>query len=162
MSKDKKSSDKKSFIARKKDMIVAAFKKALKSGSSSKQLALSFCIGLYVAFSPFPGVHTVIMLTFNWLFRLNLPVLFIATSINNPWTMVPFYSFDYFFGYWLVHDFLGWQPKLVFSFARIFGSKGICLWSFLIGGNILGIVAGLICYPFVKIGFEKLASGKQA
>ena len=85
------------------EKVKKVFKNAFTSGWSVEKLTLSFCIGIYIAFSPFPGIHTVMMLVAKWLFRLNFTVLFIATSINNPWTMIPFFSFDFFFGYWFVH-----------------------------------------------------------
>ena len=138
------------------------FKEALNSGWSVHRLSLSFCMGLYIAFSPFPGAHTIMMIAAKWLFNLNFPVLFIITSINNPWTMIPFFSFDYFFGYWLIHDFFGWNPAWVISLYKVFGSGKVCLWSFFIGGNILGIFAAIICYPVVSIVFKKLTSRFQA
>lgn len=125
------------------------FYRAMNSNCSPHKLALSFSIGLFIAFSPFPGGHTIMMLAAHWLFRLNFPILFFSTSINNPWTIVPFYAFDYSFGYWFVHSFLGWSPSWIISLEKIFGSGKICLWSFFIGGNVLGIAAGLISYPIM-------------
>src|SRR5581483_10373754 len=63
----------------------------------STKLALSFCVGVYIAFSPFIGLHTVMTFIFVWLFGLNLAATFTASwLINNPWTMIPIYSTDYF------------------------------------------------------------------
>lgn len=135
---------------------VTIFKKALLSGSTPTRLTRSFCMGLYIAFSPFPGGHSIMMLVSKYLFDLHFPTLFLITSINNPWTMIPVFSCDYAFGYWVVHSLLGWEPSFVISWARFFGSAKICVWSFLIGGNILGIVAALVCYPFVHRLFVQL------
>ena len=90
-----------------KAKIKELLKKGLSSNPSPHKLAFSFCIGIYVAFSPFPGGHTIMMLAFKWFFGLNFPILFIATSFNNPWTMIPFFSFDYIFGYWVTHSLFG-------------------------------------------------------
>jgi uncharacterized protein (DUF2062 family) len=136
----------------------ALFKNALLSGCTPQRLSRSCCLGLYIAFSPFPGVHTIIMLTCNYFFNLHFPTLLIATSINNPWTMVPFYTFDYAFGYWFVHSLIGWQPSWVFSLSKIFGTGKICIWSFLIGGNILGILVAFMSYPLFTRLFSHLAS----
>ena len=138
-----------------------AFKKAFTQGWSVKKLTLSFCMGVYIAFSPFPGAHTIMMFIAKWLFNINFPILFIATSINNPWTMVPFFTFDYVFGYWFIHKFLGFNPGWTIPLAKIFGSGKICVWSFFIGGNILGIVAAFLSYPFVKIVIRKLITKLQ-
>ncbi len=105
---------------------------AIVRGATPKKLALSAAIGVYTAFSPFPGLHTVMMIGFTWLLKLNFPTLFVFTSINNPWTMIPFFSLDYAFGYWFVHNFIGWNPGWTLSLTKIFGSGSICLWSFFI------------------------------
>lgn len=137
-------------------------KDAVKGNSSPSQLALSFAIGIFIAFSPYPGAHTIMMLAARWLFKLNFPVLFLATSFNNPWTMVPFFAFDYSFGYWFIHSILRWDPSWVISLERIFGSGRICLWSFFIGGNLLGVVFALLSYPVMIWVFSRLAARRQA
>ena len=70
--------------------------------------------------------------------------------------MVAFYGFDYFWGYWFLHTFLKINPEWTISFARIFGSSEICIWSFIIGGSILGVFFALLSYPFIYILFKKL------
>lgn len=132
------------------------FYKALKSNSSPSKLALSFAVGVFIAFSPFPGGHTIIMLAANWLFRLNFPVLFFSTSFNNPWTLVPFCVLEYSFGYWFLRSFLGLNPTWVISLEKIFGSGKICLWSFFFGGTFLGAVAALISYPIMLKIFKSV------
>ncbi|MBU4270167.1 DUF2062 domain-containing protein [Candidatus Dependentiae bacterium] len=138
------------------DKIKATLKKAFTDGWSVKKLTQSFCTGIYIAFSPFPGLHTGMMFAAKFLFKLNFPILFLATSFNNPWTMVAFYSFDYFFGYWLIHTFLGFNPTWTISLARIFGSGKICIWSFLVGGNILGLLFAFAFYTPVYFLFKGL------
>jgi uncharacterized protein (DUF2062 family) len=131
------------------------FKKALTSGMTPHELALAFSVGIFIAFFPLPGTHTIIIFLIYWLTGLNFPVLFISTSINNPWTAAPFYILDYALGYWFVHDFLGWSPTWVISLAKVFGCGKICLWSFFIGGNLLGILCALVCYPIVYFIFKR-------
>ena len=143
------------------DKIKSVFKKALTSGLSANKLTLSFCTGIYIAFSPVPGGHTLMIFLAKWLFGLNLPILFIASSFNNPWTIIPFFSLDYIFGYWFLHNFLGWHPTWIISLEKIFGSGKICLLSFFIGGNILGIIAAIGCYPLMSFVFKKLSSKFQ-
>ena len=75
---------------------------------STKKLTLAFCLGVYIAFSPFPGFHTAMVLVFSWLFGLNMAIVFASSClVNNPWTMVPVYVADYVFGNWLCCRFLG-------------------------------------------------------
>lgn len=128
------------------------------SHNDPEAIARSFCIGLYIAFSPFPGLHGVMMLGAQAVFGLHFPVLFFATSLNNPWTMIPFYSLDYSFGYWLLHSALELKPTWTLSLAKVFGSGTICIWSFLAGGNILGLIGALICYYPLKVLLSKRKS----
>ena len=140
------------------EKIKSSIKNAFTRGWSVEKLTLSSCIGIYIAFSPFPGGHTIMMFLARWLFNINFPILFIATSINNPWTIVPFFTLDYFFGHWLIHTVLGINPGWSISLAKVFGSGEVCVWSFFIGGNILGISVALLSYPFVKLFFSKLVT----
>lgn len=44
-----------------------------------------------------------------------------------------------------------------YSFEVTFGLPKPCIWSFLIGGNILGLVTSLMLYPIIRGLFAKLA-----
>ncbi|KKQ33371.1 MAG: hypothetical protein US49_C0001G0051 [candidate division TM6 bacterium GW2011_GWF2_37_49] len=145
-----------------KQKILDFFNKILKSGASPQKLAISCSIGIYIAFSPFPGLHAVMIFLIHWILGLNLPMMFLATSINNPWTIIPFYSTDYFFGYWLVHNVLGRNPDFCISLAKVFGSGKICLVSFFVGGNVLGLAVALISYPFASLLFKRLLKSGKA
>jgi len=60
---------------------------------SPEQVALSFAIGLSLAWNPFIGLHTLAILLLCFLFkRLHRPLMLLACFINNPWTMVPMAS----------------------------------------------------------------------
>lgn len=132
-----------------------SFKKIYNASSSPSQLATSFSVGIYVAFSPFPGFHSALLLLLRFFFPLiSFPVMFFACALNNPWTMIPFYALDYGVGYWVVHVLFGYNPSLVFSLDKVGMSGKLCLWSFLIGGNFLGIGVALISYPIMKRFFE--------
>lgn len=142
--------------------VMAICKNAVLGGADSpSKLALSFATGLYVAFSPFPGFHTVMILACKWFLGFNFPMMLLSTNFNNPWTMIPVYSLDYVFGYWLVHNLLGWNPGFTVSLGKYLGESSICLWSFLIGGNLLGVFAAIISYPLCKGFFERLLAKKK-
>jgi len=134
-------------------------------------LALSFSTGFYIAFSPFPGFHTGMTIALAWLFSLNIAVVFaVSCAINNPWTMMPVYCIDYFFGDFVcTHIFRantlcwnpGWMWRLNEWIAATIGIKHISLWSFLFGGNILGIGGALMVYPIVRRIFGRLQQTAQ-
>jgi len=126
---------------------------------SPHKLALSFCMGVYIAFSPFVGLHTAMVFVFSWLFALNLAFTWtISVFINNPWTMVPVYGSGHVIGdgifYLLGIDGMRLNPSWVNAInafiTKYTGLRGISLWAFLIGGNLLGIAAGVLLYPFMK------------
>lgn len=128
--------------------IKSVFESAVAAGlESPRQLALAFCFGLYVAFSPFPGFHMLMLVATRWLLGLNFPVMFIAATLNNLWTMGPIYGADYAFGYWLLHTVFHFDSGWTFSFQQFFGGASICLPSFFIGGNLLGLAFAVACYP---------------
>jgi uncharacterized protein (DUF2062 family) len=129
------------------------FENAVASGSDSPhRLTIAFCLGMYVAFSPFPGFHMLMLVSARWLWGLNFPVMFVAATLNNLWTMGPIYGADYFVGHWFVHTFLRINSTWTISLEKILGNASICLPSFFIGGNLLGIALAFACYiPMFKL-----------
>ncbi len=76
-----------------------------------EQVALSFAIGFSLAWNPFIGLHTFLILVLCFIFkRLHRPLMFLACFINNPWTMVPMASVSGLVGNLLMGR--GCRPKL--------------------------------------------------
>lgn len=132
---------------------------------SPHKLALSCAIGIYVAFCPFVGLHGFMAVFFAWLFRLNVAVTLTVTYLNNPLTTVPFFGAGYAVGYWVTHALLGtpaWCANPSFmgyintGVSTVLGIPGVCFWSFIIGANSAGVLAGIITYPITKKIFAKL------
>ena len=127
--------------------------------SSDLKLTLGSCLGVYIAFSPFVGFHTAMVFLFAWLFGLNVMVLLsVSMMINNPWTMVPVYGAGYWFGDVLL-SFLGinhhacnpaWVDYINAWWQAYVSTHGFSFWAFMIGGNILGILISILCYPFIR------------
>ena len=55
---------------------------------SPHELAKAFAVGVFVAFTPFMGLHTFIVLLLAWAFRLNKAAAITGTLVNNPWTII--------------------------------------------------------------------------
>lgn len=127
---------------------------------SAEHLARSCAVGAYIAFSPYLFLHTLMAIGAIWLFGLHAGMVLAATyGINNLWTLVPIYWADYFFGHWLVHTVLQWDvTPYTPSFLQTWnlwlehnlGITAPCVWSFFIGGNILGALVGLGAYGLCK------------
>jgi uncharacterized protein (DUF2062 family) len=125
----------------------------------AKRLALSISLGVFVAFSPLIGLHTIMIFLFARLFRLNVALLFaISTVIHNPWTMIPIYASEHVVGSWLFRwvgvdahtldpSWLSWASDFV---AHHVGIKGLSLGAFLLGGNLLAVLLSVILYPLVR------------
>jgi len=145
-------------------MIIARVTRFLKSlllkEPSSHKLALSFSMGVYIAFSPFIGFHTIMVFIFAWLFRLNWAVVFAGSClVNNPWTMIPIYTLDYVFGVWLFQGWLqcdlaatnpSWMCWINGQLVHYLGLPNVSLWAFIIGGNLLGILVSVMLYPMLR------------
>lgn len=146
--------------------------KLVLSEKSPSKLALSFCIGNFIALSPTIPLQTPMAFALSWIFRLN-PTVVVTTLyiINNPFTMIPIYVVDYMFGVWFFEKFLRfdiikYNPSWVEHF-NIFLSKYIdlkkylagsefCLWCLLMGGLILSGAISIIIYPLMKLIFKKV------
>lgn len=126
---------------------------------SAHKLALTCAVGVFIGISPLVGGHTLMVIVFGWVLRLNIPAVFlISVFINNPWTMVPIYSLDYFFGKWLLEalniDYLSWDPAWVGSvnsfLERYTGISGLSLTAFLLGGHLLAFGISVMLYPLMR------------
>jgi uncharacterized protein len=139
---------------------VLFFKSLLKQEYCAHKFALSCCIGAYIAFSPFIGLHTAMVFLFSWLFTLNAAIIFaVSFFINNPWTMVPVYGIGYIVGDWLLTWFgiANMADNTTWSIAlpKIYNyCSSNSLLAFLVGGNLLGLGIGGILYPIMRYIFN--------
>jgi uncharacterized protein (DUF2062 family) len=151
--------------------IKAFLKKLTLKEQDPRKLALAFCVGVYIAFSPFPGFHTLMVLASSWFLALSFPVvLAVSCLINNPWTMVPVYASGHIVGDWLclglfnVESTTSWNPWWMHSIndwlTRYIDMPHISLWSFLIGGNLLGIGLAIMLYPLMLYVFKDITGTK--
>jgi len=153
-------------------MVVKRIKKYLTSFFAYERcphrLSLAFAVAVYVSFSPFLGLHTLMLLASGWFLRLNIPlVLAIGYGINNPLTMVPIMMSGYWTGHWFLHSWLKiqvtttnpwwieWCNQMLHTHV---GIEQISFWAFMVGANLLGFLLALICYPIMKSLFYNVRS----
>jgi hypothetical protein len=144
------------------------FLRCLRHETSPEKCATATALAVYIAFCPFFGIHTFMTIAAGVLFRLNLPLLLLVGNvINNPLTMVPIYMSGYVLGYWLLHTVLGfsvaasnpWWMASVNSFIHTYLKvSDVSFWAFMLGGNVLGGVLGLLCYKVMQPLFLRLAT----
>lgn len=127
-------------------------------------LTWSSVCGIWIAFCPFLGLHTMLVFVCSWLFSLNVAVVLgLSVLINNPWTMLPVYYFDYQVGMYLYFYTIGQIPENPFwlQFVLIYMQKNLLIpsfsfWAFMIGGLFVATAAAVITYSFfIGYGFFK-------
>lgn len=112
--------------------------------------------GVWIAFCPFLGLHTALVFLCSWLFSLNFAIVFgLSVLINNPWTMLPIYYFDYWVGMYWYTQIVGAVPENPFFLSEIllYIQKTLLIpafsfWAFIVGGIGVATVAAFITYIF--------------
>src|SRR5262247_2852910 len=84
-------------------MFRAAFRRLLAIDDPPERTALAFSIGVFIAFSPFLGLHTIAATLIAFIFRFNKIAIYTGTFINNPFlTVVPIIVASYAVGGFLL------------------------------------------------------------
>lgn len=140
-------------------MFRAAFRRLLAIDDPPERTALAFSIGVFIAFSPFLGLHTIMATALAFAFRFNKIAIYTGTFINNPFfTLVPIIIASYAVGAFV----LGRPLQLpdeglelltnphIFSgdyYRRIFVESWNIVWPFAVGGMVLSVVCSVLAYP---------------
>ncbi|HEY5626535.1 MAG TPA: DUF2062 domain-containing protein [Nitrospira sp.] len=123
-------------------------KQVLHLQESTQRTALAFAIGTAIAFSPFYGFHTILVVFFAWVLRLNFIAVMAGNLINNPWTTVPILGATYWTGAMVMGTAdtptFDWQDL---SFSSIYTQVLPYAIPFTIGGLILSAIAAALSYP---------------
>jgi uncharacterized protein (DUF2062 family) len=140
-------------------MFRASFRRLLAIDDPPERTALAFSIGVFIAFSPFLGLHTILATALAFLFRFNKIAIYTGTFINNPFfTLVPIILASYALGASLMGRPLRLpaeglellkEPHLLTGdyWRRLFIHSWDVLTPFAIGGLVLSIVCSLAAYP---------------
>lgn len=133
---------------------------------SPHRIALSFGLGVFIAFSPLLGLHTLIALGIAVAFRLSKAAMIVGIYVNNPWTIAPMYMAGTLLGCFLLgvstddlatirFDEHGW------AFYRSLAAQlWPYLWPFVVGNTLLGMLFGGLAYLALRRVIERRA--KQA
>jgi len=140
-------------------MFRAAFRRLLAIDDPPERTALAFSIGVFIAFSPFLGLHTILATFLAFVFRFNKIAIYTGTFLNNPpLTLVPIIIASYavgalFMGRPLRIPDQGVEllqnPHLLTGdyYRKLFSQSLDILEPFALGGMILSVVCSLIAYP---------------
>ena len=125
---------------------------------SPHRVALAFAIGVFLAFFPVMGIHTILALSIAWVGRFSAPVLIAGTFVNNPWTIAPIYGGSFWFGVLLTGSSpsslsgIEWKEMEI---TAIWDALKPVLWPFCVGTIVAGVLAGLVAYfiarPMIQV-----------
>lgn len=140
-------------------MFRATFRRLLALDDPPERTALAFSIGVFIAFSPFLGIHTILATLIAFVFRFNKVAIYSGTFINNPFlTLVPIIIASYAVGAFVLGRPLRIpaegvellkNPHLLTAdyYRKLFRESWDIVWPFTIGGMVLSVVCSLIAYP---------------
>jgi uncharacterized protein len=140
-------------------MFRATFRRLLALDDPPERTALAFSIGVFVAFSPFLGFHTILATSIALIFRFNKLAIYCGTFINNPFlTLVPIIIASYATGALLLGRPLSISPEGVELltdphpltagyYRKLFRESWEIVWPFTVGSMVLSVVCSLLAYP---------------
>lgn len=146
---------------------------------SPTKLAGSFAMGVFIAFSPYLGIQTLLIFLFGFLLKLNSKIIFtIVYVINNPWTMFPIIALDYMVGVsvsqmlnidlskynpsWMVSFNLWLNHKVGHYVSKYIDIPKLSFWTYMFGGHIVAISLGIITYFIMRYMFKKMHKNIKA
>ena len=148
-------------------MFRVAFRRLLAIDDPPERTALAFSIGVFIAFSPFLGLHTILATVLAFAFRFNKVAIYTGTFVNNPFlTLVPIIVASYAVGAFILGRPLHIPDEGIellknphlFSrdyYRRLFVQSWNVVWPFSIGGMILSVICSLVAYPITLWALRK-------
>ena len=148
-------------------MFRSTFRRLLALDDPPERTALAFAIGVFIAFSPFLGLHTIMATAVAFLFRFNKVAIYAGTFINNPFfTLVPIIIASYAIGAFLLGRPLRipaegiellQDPHLLTGdyYRKLFRESWNIVWPFTIGATFLSVVCSAIAYPVTSALLRK-------
>jgi uncharacterized protein (DUF2062 family) len=140
-------------------MIRKAFRRLLAIDDPPERTALAFSIGVFIAFSPFLGLHTIMATIIAFAFKFNKIAIYAGAYINNPFlTLIPIIILSYavgafFLGRPLTIPAEGVEllksPDLLSGayYRRLVEQSRSIVEPFAVGGMVLSVVCSALAYP---------------
>ena len=140
-------------------MLRSSFRRLLALDDPPERTALAFSVGVFIAFSPLIGLHTVLATLAAFIFRFNKVAVYAGSLVNNPFlTLVPIILASYTVGAALLGrplslpgggvEMLRDPHLLTASYWRELSARfWDLLLPFALGGTVLSAVCSLAAYP---------------
>jgi uncharacterized protein len=140
-------------------MFRSTFRRLLAIDDPPERTALAFSIGVFIAFSPLLGLHTIMATVVAFAFRFNKIAIYAGTFLNNPpLTLVPIIIVSYAIGALIMGRPLSIPEEGVrllknpdiFSgdyYRQVFVQSWYLVEPFAVGATVLSVVCSLLAYP---------------
>ena len=128
-----------------------------------RRIAAAFGVGVYIAFHPLLGLHTLMALGIAFAFRLSRAAVLVGIYVNNPWTIAPMYLAGTTLGCWILGvpldglSGIQWDLGSMAFYRLLVVSLKPYLWPYVLGNTILGIVCGAVAYLVMRWVLERRA-----
>ena len=139
----------------------------IKGRESPERIAKGFAVGVFIAFSPFLGFHTILCIFFSLLLNASKTASILGSLVCNPLTIPIIYFSEYEIGK-LIMKFLRFDVQNVsLSDFKAVTLKAIIefgesvAYPVFIGSIIFGVVFSIIAYILSKRYFQKVFSEKM-
>jgi uncharacterized protein len=120
------------------------------SDNSPGQIALGAAIGVFLACSPFLGIHTVAALGLALLFRASRLAAVMGTLINNPVTMAFIYLLEIKLGSCVLGYSLVLPEGIWKDLVDLFSLGRMTVFSVMTGFVIIGLVLSIAAYVLTQ------------
>jgi uncharacterized protein len=116
---------------------------------------------VFIGFSPFIGLHTLIALLVIVLFRVNRLAILAGVYTNTPWTFAPAATLGTALGFWLLgtegsFPTISRARLLSADFrAELFSDIAQLLTPFVVGNLVLGAGLGILAYFVAKLALVR-------
>ncbi len=123
---------------------------------SPTRVALSFALGIFIAFFPLLGIHTGLALALAVTLRLNKVAILTGAWVNNPWTLAPMYTAGTLLGCALLRvspasvGDVDWSLHgRAFYESLIEGFRPLLL-PFVVGNLVSGVLAAVLTFLLLR------------
>jgi len=132
------------------------------------RIAAAFGVGVYLAFHPLFGLHTLMALGIAFAFRLSRAAVLVGIYVNNPWTIAPMYVAGTTLGCWILGvpldglNDIEWDLDNLAFYRLLLVTLRPYLWPYVLGNTLLGIVCGSVAYVAMRWILERRARRARA
>ena len=125
------------------------------------RIALSFAIGVSIAFSPFLGIHTGLALAIAYALGLSRAAMVIGAYVNNPWTIAPMYTAGTLLGCYILGvppeglSQIEWEFHGHAFYVAMFQALRPYILPFVLGNSLLGAVGAVGAYFTLRSVLQK-------